>query len=162
MPVIEISDERSEANARYVAEHLLRITRDAMFDGDEDTFVSCFWLPQRIATFTGEQIMESEAEVRTIFRQTQDHFHKHRITDIIRVVVSVAWDGPNRTKVTHMSHLMSGDLRIREPYPAFSIHERRDGDWRVAASQYAVDDSAGHARALNPHSRVVVMPARLN
>ena len=162
MPVIPISDERSEANARYVADQLLRITRDGMFGGDERAFVDCFWLPQRIATFTGEAVLETEADVLTILHQTQEHFRKHRITDIIRIVISTAWDGPDRYKVTHMTHLMSGDLRVREPYPAFSIHERRGGDWRVASSQYAVDDSAGHARALTPHSSVGPRPARLN
>ena len=162
MPVIDVSDTPTEANARFIAEHLLRITRDAMFSDDATAFVDCFWLPQRIATFGGEQIIETEDELVTILRQTRAHFRLHRITDMIRVVVSVSWDGPHRYKMTHITHLMSGDLRVRDPYPAFSIHERRDGVWRVAGSQYAVDDSKGHARALNPHSAVGPVPSRPN
>ena len=164
MPVVRISDERSDANARYVAEHLLQVTRDAMFAGEDGvrTFLDCFWLPQRIATFTGEAMLETEADVLTVLRQTREHFRLHRITDLIRVVIATSWEGPDRYKMTHMTHVMSGDLRIRDPYPAFSIHERRDGDWRICGSQYAVDDSAGHARALDPRSGVGPVPTRLN
>jgi len=49
------------------------------------------------------------------------------VTDIVRKCMSADFDGPDTVKAMHVTHLMSGSQRIKDPFPSFSVLERQDG-----------------------------------
>ena len=127
---------------------LLAITCQALMASDFPTFFKSFSLPHLITIFDAKRILRTEKDFAFIFNANCDYFAEKRVTDIVRKCMSADFDGPSIVKAMHVTHLMSGSQRIKDPLPSFSVLERQDGVWRVCRSDYAVNSDYSLTTAL--------------
>lgn len=116
--------------------------------GDFDAMAPCFALPQEMDTFAGRRMVETLADLRTIFDAVHRHFQRSGVTDIVRHCVHAAWTGPDTIEAMHETRLLAGTLLVQTPFPVLTHFRRTDGVWRIEASRYAIPDSPEHNAAL--------------
>ena len=140
-------DKANDARAKQISEALLESTATAMLKGDFETFAAAFQLPHFVSTSDHKATLETEEHLREIFFRVREDYLRKQVTDLVRQCDVAEFRGDNIIEATHTSHLMSGNRRVHEPFPCYSVLERRGGIWRIASSQYAVDKSmmVGHA-----------------
>ena len=132
-----------------ISEDLLRRSGNALFNGDFELFASCFALPQEMETPEGRKLVESMADLRAVFDGVRDYFRGAGVTKMERRSISARYAAEDRIEATHLSRLIGGGRAIQSPYPVFSVLLKRDGEWRVSDSKYAISDSPAHRRALS-------------
>lgn len=126
-----------------VSEYLLARTGDAIMDGDFDAFSQYFILPYEIETVEGSRQIETRNDLRLTFDAVHSHLVKQQVTLMARHCVSASFRNANEVAATHETRLISRDILVQEPYPAFSILRRQDGgDWKIAFTSYVIMDSA--------------------
>lgn len=143
-----------EMSAEDVVNYTLDRTGEALDTGDFDLFHSVFHLPHRISTFEGTKILKTDADLREVFNDARMHRQFMGATGVIRYVVSAEYKTPTQVEGVHMTHVMAGELRIKEPYPTFAIVKWIDGAWKVVSSDYAIDTE-------NPQSGVRINQSTL-
>lgn len=137
-------------SASDVSEHLLARTGEAMMQDDFDAFAQCFILPYEIETVEGSKTIKTRSGLRLTFQAVRAHLVKHRVTMMARHCVSASFRNANEVAATHETRLISRDILVQEPYPAFSLLKRKDGqDWQIAYTSYVILDSSEHNKALN-------------
>lgn len=134
--------------ARDVSEYLLDRTGRALETGDFDTFKTCFILPQEVDTFEGTQRLETEADIERTFNQVREHYRSLGTTQIERHCVSAVFKGPDCVEATHVTRVVAQDRILQNPFYVFSVLKRTEGGWKIAFSQYAIDDAPNHNAAL--------------
>ena len=135
-------------SAKRIATQLLDITGRALTTGDADLFSSCFLFPQDIETFDGKRRIETPAEMNAVFFEVLSHYEKQGVTDIVRHCVTSDFRDATTISSIHQARLLRGTNLVQKPYNAFSVLRLVDGSWKIAQSQYAVDDSPSLCRAL--------------
>lgn len=132
-----------------VSECLLTRTGDALMQGDFDAFVQCFIIPYEMETVDGSRKIETLSSFRSTFDAVHAHLIKQRVTIMARHCVSASYRGANEVAATHETRLISHDILVQEPYPAFSIIRRTEGDtWKIAFTSYVIMDSEDLNNAL--------------
>lgn len=142
-------DMVSDACAKQISETLLESTGTAMLAGDFETFATAFQLPHFISTNDQKTVLETTADLRETFLRVREDYLRKQITDLVRHCDVAEFRGPDTIEATHTTHLMAGNLRVNDPFPCYSILERRGGVWRIASSQYAVDKTTAVGHALS-------------
>lgn len=135
-------------SAKSVSERLLQITGDALKTGDFASFAACFSLPHTVDTFEGRREVKTVGDIREIYECTRRYFDAHNITDLVRTCVEAEFRDLDTIASTHISRVLSGNKLVQDPYPVFTILVRTDAGWQISDSQYAIQKSAGHLRAL--------------
>ena len=138
----------SRPTAKSIAEHLLDQTGWGLLNDDFKTFVKCFLLPQTVETFDGKRYLQNKNDVRVIFDGVRAHHEKMGVTDMVRHVVTADYRDMTTISSIHQSRIVQGPTLIQKPYNVFSVLKFVDGNWRIAQSQYAVDDSPSLCHAL--------------
>ncbi|WP_458791063.1 hypothetical protein [Yoonia sp. MH D7] len=159
-PKIATTQKTDTSNpiARKIGNNMLKETGAAIMTKDFARFAKSFSLPHMLTTFDAKGIIETEAELEHIFDANHAYFTALNVTDIVRVCTSADFDGPDTVKAMHVTQLMSGTQRVKDPYPAFAIITRTGGVWRFSKSDYAVGQDSSLTKALNqlsqntPHS----------
>lgn len=150
-----LSGAKSEI-ARDISERLLALTGQALLANDFESFARHFQLPHFIATLEHERTIETQEELCALFMRVTEDYQRRRVTDLVRFCDVAEFRTPTRIEATHTTHMMSGDQRVIDPFPTFSVLDKIDGDWKVSSSQYAVDTNTtvGHAlkSTLDPQS----------
>ena len=139
--------------AKDVSEYLLRRSGDALFSGDFNAFAACFALPQKMETFDGRKLVETEEDLRSIFDGVRAYYRSLGVTILERRCIAARFATADRVEATHVSRLISGASIVQTPYPVFSIIERGEPGWRVVHSKYAISDAPAHNRALSSRLR---------
>ena len=134
--------------AREVAENVLDATGKALLAGDFDAFASYFALPHTLETPDQKTILKTSTALRTVFDRVSAKYIENRVTELIRICDVAEFVAPDRIHATHTTHMMSGNTRLEEPFPIFSIFQRVGDDWISTASQYAVVSSSTLGGAL--------------
>ena len=134
--------------AKEISEMLLKITGDALLSNDFETFAPCFHLPHLIETPDCKKVLENLDDMRVVFDRVSDDYHRRQVTNLVRICEVAEFRGDTRIEATHVTHMMCGNQRVVDPFPAFSVLEFIDGRWRVSSSQYAVDKHTAVGRAL--------------
>lgn len=142
-----MNDERSIA-ASDVAQAILDVTGPALLDGDFDAFKQCFQVPQTMATMAGPIHMETEEDMQRAFDEMHLHLAALNVTEIYRRCVSATYNANGQITATHMSELISDGRTIKGPYPVFIVLEKIDQNWKVIASEYAIQEGDGQAEAI--------------
>jgi len=137
--LMTLKSDLSNPEAVAISDGLLAITGQALMSRDFPTFFKSFSLPHLITTFDAKRILRTEEDLEFVFDANCDYFAEKQLTDIVRKCMSADFDGPDTVKAMHVTHLMSGSQRIKDPFPSFSVLERQDGVWRVCKSDYAVN-----------------------
>ncbi|MEQ6248775.1 hypothetical protein ABMC89_07790 [Sulfitobacter sp. HNIBRBA3233] len=135
--------------AKDVSQRLLEITGTALLSGDFDRFMSCFHLPHCIETSDRKAVLETRDQMRAVFDRVVCDYRRKGVTDLVRVCDVAEFRGSDRIEATHTTHMMAGNYRVQDPFPAFCVIARVDGDWKLSASQYAVDNNTTVGRALH-------------
>ncbi|WP_299045810.1 hypothetical protein [uncultured Tateyamaria sp.] len=136
--------------AQDVSEHLLARTGDAMLSGDFDRFAGFFLLPYEVETLDGKRLIETRSDLRVTFDSVHAHLVKQQVTLMARHCVSASFRGPDEVAATHETRLISRDILVQQPYPAFSILRKQpDGNWRITHTSYVIVDSTDLNAALN-------------
>lgn len=132
-----------------VSDQLLMRTGDAMMAGDFKTFASCFSLPYELETLEGKRQIRTLAELNQTFDAVHAHMVKQQVTMMARHCVSASFRGENEIPATHETRLLSRDILVHQPYPAFSLLKRGDcGEWKITSTSYVITDSADLNAAL--------------
>lgn len=145
-------------DAMAISDALLDSTGEAIKARDFSRFAPAFSLPHLVTTFDAKRLIETMAELEMVFQTNCDFFAEKQVTDIVRKCMSADFDGRDTVKAMHITHLMSGNQRIQDPYPSFSVITRTNGVWRVSKSDYAVGRNGGLTQALLKHSRDAQTP----
>ncbi|WP_299614939.1 hypothetical protein [uncultured Tateyamaria sp.] len=133
-----------------VSEYLLARTGEAMMRGDFTAFARCFSLPYEMETVDGRRRIETRSSLRLTFDAVHAHLVKQQVTLMARHCVSASFRGADEVVATHETRLISRDILVQEPYPAFSILRRsKTEDWKIAFTSYVIMDSAELNSALN-------------
>ena len=126
-----------------VSEHLLARTGEALMSGDFDSFALCFSLPYELETLEAKRLIHTRADLRATFDAVHAHLVKQQVTMMARHCVSASFRGENEVAATHETRLLSRDILVQQPYPAFSILRRGDdGEWKITCTSYVIMDSA--------------------
>ena len=147
------ADTLCNPDAVAISDALLDSTGVAINTRDFALFAEAFSLPHTVTTFDEKRVIETMEDLELVFNMNCDYFAAKRVTDIVRKCMSADFDGPDTVKAMHITHLMSGNQRVKDPYPGFSVIIRAEGIWRVSKSDYAVDADAGLTKALRKLSR---------
>ena len=146
-------DQVNGQTAKEISEMLLELTGDALLSGNFETLAACFHLPHTIETPDHKRVLHSRRDLQTVFDSVTDDYRRKRITKLVRICEVAEFKSETRVEATHITHMMSGDQRVGDPFPNFSVLEFIDGRWQVTASQYAVDNQTTVGRAIAKTSR---------
>jgi len=128
--------------AKDVSEMLLARTGDAMMDGDFGTFFDCFCLPYELETVDGARSLQTAEDMRATFTAVRAHLTKNRVTLMARHCVSADFRTADEVAATHETRLISKDILVQAPFPAFSVLRRQpSGAWKIASTSYMIADS---------------------
>ena len=142
------ADPRFET-AWQVSEHLLEVTRVALFDNDVLAYCKRFDLPSEVATDIGVQILETSRQVAELLAAVRRHVRAIKAQDLCRKVTSARFVTPDIIHSTHESHwVLPGGVRSHG-LAAEGIAVLRDGLWRIRASHYSVSGFPLLDRALS-------------
>lgn len=128
---------------------LLKLTGDAILKNDFEAFAMCFHLPHFIATAERHFTIETQEQFREMFDTVHHDYMRRQITDLVRICDVAEYRTPTRIEATHTTHMMSGNQRVVDPFPSYSVLELIDGRWQATSTQYAVDKQVAVGRALN-------------
>lgn len=135
--------------AKEISEYLLEKTAAALLAGDFEAFTPYFRLPHFIATSEQKTVLNTVEDMRAVFNRVVQDYTRKQITDLVRVCDVAEYRTKTRIEATHTTHMMSGNQRVGDPFPSFSVLELVDGRWVVTSSQYAVDKTTTVGRALS-------------
>jgi ketosteroid isomerase-like protein len=139
---------RARIAASDIAEAILEVTGDALMSGDFDALAAVYHVPQVIVTMAGPINMETPDDLRRAFDGTHQYFKGLGITEVIRACVAAEYTSPTRIESTHVTELVKNGERLNDPYPVFSVLEKKGGNWKVTRGEYALEATNGHALAL--------------
>ncbi|APX10877.1 hypothetical protein [Tateyamaria omphalii] len=141
---------KTTASPTEVSEALLERTGNALLSNDFNTFAACFNLPYTIETLNGRRAVESRADLSATFDAVHAHMSKQQVTIMARHCVSASFRSPDEVAATHETRLISRDILVQDPYPAFSLIKRQpDGSWQITFTSYMIVDSADLNNALH-------------
>lgn len=135
-------------SAKEISEMLLEKTGKALLSNNFDLFSECFALPHKIETPDSKRVLETPAEFKSIFDRVVSDYQNKRVTQLVRITEVAEFRNASRIEAMHITHLMSGNTRVKDPFPCFSVLEFINGQWRATSSQYAVDNQTTVGRAL--------------
>jgi uncharacterized protein (DUF2461 family) len=134
--------------AKQVSEMLLELTGEALLSGDFRLFSLCFHLPHVIETADSKRVLKTTEDLRAVFDSVTDDYRRRHVTRLVRICEVAEFNSETKLKATHITHMMSGDQRVNDPFPCYSVLEFIDGRWQCVSSQYAVDNKTTVGRAI--------------
>ena len=146
-------DQVNGRTAKEISEMLLELTGDALLSGNFETFAACFHLPHTIETPDYKRVLHSRMDLQAVFDSVTDDYRRKRVTRLVRICEVAEFKSETRVEATHITHMMSGNQRVGEPFPNFSVLEFIDGRWQATATQYAVDKTTTVGRAISGNAR---------
>ncbi|WP_184563279.1 hypothetical protein [Sulfitobacter undariae] len=138
--------------AKEISEEILEITGKALLSNDFDSFEPCFRIPHFISSSEDKATINTREEMRAMFGKLVEYYTLNRVTELVRIIEVSEYRTPTRIEATHITHVMSGNQRLGDSFPCYSILEFIDGHWQVINSQYAVDanTTVGYALTSKP------------
>ena len=127
---------------------LLELTGHALLSNNFALFSRCFHLPHIIETADHKRVLNTLEELQAVFDSVVDDYARRRVTNLVRITEEAEFRSDTRLEAAHITHMMSGDQRVKDPFPCFSVLELIDDRWQITASQYAVDTDTTVGRAL--------------
>ena len=138
-----------DKEAKTIATQLLETTGETLLSGDFEVFATAFHIPHVIRTAEGNTYLNTTEELRVVFEEVRRAYELKGITHFIRHCAAATFKDDNTIHATHVSHNMAGDFRVGDPFPVFSVIERRADDiWRIYSSEYAENAETPRGRAL--------------
>lgn len=123
-----------------VLEYTLRVSGDAILEGDFKSFKSIFDLPHHITTFEGSRMLRTLDDLRETFQTVHNHCRDRQITNIVRECISAEFDEDHQIKSAHTTRLLAGSQQIGQTSMAYGVLRLKGGLWVSTSSQYALAD----------------------
>lgn len=134
--------------ANEITQAFLEQTADALIKKDFEAFAHFVNVPHVIETPDQKTIVKTRAALQEIFKHVvQDHADRN-VTQLVRTCEVAEFQGAFKIEAVHITHMMSGNWRVMEPFPTLMLLELIEGRWQATASQYAVDNKTTVGRAL--------------
>ncbi len=125
------------------AEELVRLFLDktgaSILNGDFATYAACFHLPQRVETFDGIKLLETEDDLRAMYLIVRDWLVNKGATDLARDLLVAEFRGDDLIVGAYETRIMRGTELLADPYPNFSSLARIDGIWKIVDGTYATN-----------------------
>ena len=134
--------------AKQISEMLLELTSIALLSNNFESFSVCFHVPHLIETADNKKVLKTRDDLRSVFERVVEDYQRKGVTDLVRFCEVAEFRGETRVEATHITHMMSRNQRVADPFPAFSVLEFIDGRWQSISSQYAVDKDTTVGRAI--------------
>ena len=116
---------------------LLELTGHALLSNNFALFSRCFHLPHIIETADHKRVLNTLEELQAVFDSVVDDYSRRRVNNLVRITEEAEFRSATRLEAAHITHMMSGDQRVKDPFPCFSVLEFIDDRWQITASQYA-------------------------
>ena len=130
---------KQKQTAEDIATDFLRKTGDAVMSNDFDAFRACFRLPHIADTFEGQNVIETEEELRAVFNNIRARFMEMGVTDFVRHVIAAEFQKDDLIVVTHETRLMHNNHLLQDPYPNYGSIALIDGEWKIVDAMYATN-----------------------
>ncbi len=118
--------------AEVIADELLYLTGRAIALGDFDMFKVHFMLPQILESLDGEEIMQTEHDLRRRFDAVQAHIKENDVADLVRSIVSSEFIDADTIGSTHVSKALKEDgTPVGPPFPTYSVIRRTRDGWKI-------------------------------
>ena len=115
--------------AHEVSEMVLAVTGDALMTGNFSQFNHWFHLPHVIETADTKRTLHTKEELKDVFDRVTEDYRRKRVTDLVRICEVAEFTSDTRMVATHITHMMSGNQRIGDPFPSLSVLEIINGRW---------------------------------
>lgn len=125
-----------------VAEHMLEVTRQAYMDRDFEAYRIRFIFPQVVGTFTGDEIIETESNLRVVFDNFCALLDNQGIVDLHRRTLSAEFETADKIQANYVSQYLRPDLSLTDEVYGLATLRLVDGLWRIAGSRYATEANA--------------------
>lgn len=145
-----------DAEAIAIHSRLLEDSRMGLVSADFDLYLSCFHLPNIVATWEGASVFETPADFRRVFDGMLTHLAALNVTRYERHCISAYFITDAKIEAIHESQIFNRDGFAALPSVAHSILELIRGQWQVTVSRYEVAGSPilqrsfGSGRPLTP------------
>lgn len=140
--------------AKEIAEFVLEETGAALLSNDFDAFVPFFYVPHTIETPDRKTILKTRSALKEVFDRVVQDYAEHNVTALMRINEHACFHGPFKIETMHVTHMMSGNLRIKDPFPSYGWLEFIDNRWQCTSSQYAVDTNTAVDLALRAATEI--------
>ena len=134
--------------AKQLAERMLEQTGNALLSNDFDAFAQLFCVPHTLETPDRKTTLQTRSALKEVFDRVVQDYAEHNVTALVRINEHACFHGPFKIEAMHVTHMMSGNWRIKDPIPSYGILEFIDNRWQCTSSQYAVDDNTTVGLAL--------------
>ncbi|MEM6938774.1 MAG: hypothetical protein AAF509_01450 [Pseudomonadota bacterium] len=116
------------------------VTEKAYLDRDFENFALWFHLPQTVGTFEGDKCIETQEQLRSVFRSMCTHFESLGVVALRRRVIEAKFLDPDVVQATFVSqHLMRGHV-LGDETVAHGLLKYVQGRWQIAESRYASEN----------------------
>lgn len=145
--------------ASAIAQELLEQTADALIKKDFDAFAQYIRIPHVIETPDHKTTLKTRVALQEVFTHVvQDHADRN-VTQLVRSCEVAEFQGAFKIEAVHITHMMSGNWRVIEPFPTLMLLEFIEGRWQATKSQYAVDTKTTVGRALAKTLNTNIQPS---
>lgn len=113
---------------------LQRIVDDvgaATLAGDWDGYAGHVLLPFTLQTGRATMVIETEDDLRAGFAMFHEMIVVQKVTDLIRIVETAEFTGPDAIEGSYVSHLLSHAHRVVPPFRSTMLLRNVDGHWRI-------------------------------
>lgn len=139
----------SPDNAFAVASRLLEITGEAMLSGAFERFADCFRLPHVLGTMDGTRLLQTREDLLRVFQEVRGLYAALGVDRLDRWIEAAQFDGPDQIRSAHVTHLLSREgALLRAPFTALGRIVNDGAGWKIAGTQYTVEQDTDHGLAL--------------
>ncbi|WP_425038198.1 hypothetical protein [Primorskyibacter sp. S187A] len=137
-----ISCDPEFETAEAVSNHLLVVTRDALFSGDMEAYCARFHIPSVLRTSETVTHITNKAQLEEIFQGMQRYIHDTGAIDLHRVVTSARFLSADKIECHFESRWVTANHHLSQPRRNSGIAELRHGRWTIMSSAYDVSNNA--------------------
>jgi len=131
--------EADHSAAEALAHAFLDKTGTSILNGDFQTYASCFHLPQRVETFDGLKLLETENDLKSVYESVHNWLLKMGATDFSRHILAAEFRGEDVLGVAYETRIMRDTELLADPYPNYGRIARIDGTWKIVDGMYATN-----------------------
>lgn len=134
--------------ASEIVDDVLSRTGQALIDGDFETFLPHFLLPQVIETFEGPKNVKTADDLKALFLSVRT-FHKSQdVNRLVRSCRYAVYKDEDNIEGVFDALLFNGNELVHNMPSTFVMMTRHDDVWKIIYNMYGVNDDDGFGRAL--------------
>lgn len=134
--------------ASEIVDDVLNQTGQALIDGDFETFLNHFHLPQIIETFEGRQDVKTAEDLKTLFMSVRAFHKSQEVNRLVRSCHHAEYKSEDTIEGV-FDALLFRDTQLVQSMPStFLMLTRHAGIWKISYNMYGVTTENGFGKAL--------------